>query len=334
MKREGHLLERIIELNNLLDAFHKAQRGKMERKVVREFRANLPAELLSIQRALLSRTFVFGNYQEFMISDPKRRLIQAAPFRQRVVHHAIINIIGPILERRFIFDSYSCRKGKGQHAALNRATSFCRKHPYYLKMDIRKFYDSIDHNVLKRMLIREVKDCHLLDMLGNLIDSYCVGPGRGLPIGNLTSQYFGNLYLDRFDHWLKEDRKVRCYIRYMDDMLCFGTKSELVKLRNDSVEWLRDELKLIINHDGEINKVTKGVPFLGHVVFPSRIRLDERSEHRLRRKFRNIERIASEEDISEAELQVRGCSIFAAALYADSAQLRANLIKSSRFRDA
>ena len=334
MKRVGHLFEQIVDYNNLLDAVVKARKGKQECSAVQYFLSHLHEEVASIQSALINGDFKFGGYHEFLIHDPKRRLIQAAPFPQRIVHHAIINVLGPVIERRFIFDSYACRIGKGQYAALKRVAVYCKKHPYYLKMDIRKYYSNIDHVVLKVMLERLLKDPMVLELLSNVIHSYCASNGRGLPIGNLTSQYFGNLYLDCFDHWIKEEQKIRCYLRYMDDMLLFGDKEELLALRNRSALWLAGKLRLEIKHGGELNRTEKGIPFLGHVIFPSMVRLNSRSEHRLRRKFRRLEKTAESGVLSERDVQERGGSIFAAALFADSLRLRRNLITTSRFWDA
>ena len=237
MKRANHLFEPILELDNLLDAFHKAQKGKRDRAEVQAFRNNLHANLREIRLALENRTFRFGGYRHFYICDPKTRLIQAAPFEQRVVHHAIINVLGPVFECRFIFDSYACRKGKGQHVALKRAEQFAGRNPFYLKMDVRKFYDTMDHAVLAAILRRQIKDRRVLELLDSIMASYCTEPGKGLPIGNLTSQYLGNVCLDQFDHWVKEEQQCRGYLRYMDDMLCFGTKEQMVALRDAAMEW-------------------------------------------------------------------------------------------------
>lgn len=333
MKRAGHLFEQIADLDTLLEAFHKAQKGKQDRAEVIAFRQELHTRIESLRSRLLSGTFPFGAYHHFYIRDPKERLIQAAPFEQRVVHHAIINILGPVFERRFIFDSYACRKGKGQHAALARAERFVRKHPFYLKMDIRKFYDTIHHAALSGILERQIKDRKVLEMLDCVIGSYCTAPGRGLPIGNLTSQYFGNVYLSQFDHWIKEDRRCVCYLRYMDDMLCFGSRDQVAAWRDQSVEWLAQNLKLEVNHCGEINRVEKGVPFLGHVLYPGRTRLSQRSEHRFRTKFRTLERSARRGDCSMNELQFRAKSLFASATYGQTGGLRTYVTKTSTFRD-
>lgn len=333
MKRAGHLFEQIADTDNLLEAFHKAQKGKQNRAEVMAFRSELHPRIESIRSRLLSGTFLFGAYHQFYIRDPKERLIQAAPFEQRVVHHAIINVAGPVFERRFIFDSYACRKGKGQHTALARAERFVRNHPFYLKMDIRKFYDTINHATLSGILARQIKDRQALDLLDCVIGSYCTEAGKGLPIGNLTSQYFGNVYLSQFDHWIKEEQRLCCYLRYMDDMLCFGSHEEMVLLRDRGADWLAQNLKLELNHYGEINRTEKGAPFLGHVLYPVRIRLSQRSEHRFRTKFRTLERSARRGGCSMNELQSRAKSLFASAGYGQTEGIRRYVASTSYFRD-
>lgn len=329
MRRDGHLFEKIVEWENLLEAFYATQRGKAERLEVRRFRENLHSNIDCIRDELLSGEFRFGDYRHFTVHDPKTRRIQSAPFPQRVVHHAIINVVGSLLERRFIFDTYACRKGKGQHAALRRATDFARRNPFYLKMDVRKFYDSIDHGIMLDLLARRIKDRSLLALFNQLVESYCTQPGKGLPIGNLTSQYFGNVYLDEFDHWMKEARRMRHYLRYMDDMLCFGSLEEMKSLRNESEEWLREHLSLSLNHRGEINRCSKGLPFVGFVIHPQGIRLSQRSEHRFRTKFRNLEKDFEQKRIGEAELQGRATCLVAAVSHGRTLGLRRHLAATS-----
>ncbi|MEA2069108.1 MAG: reverse transcriptase domain-containing protein [Verrucomicrobiota bacterium] len=330
MKRTGNLFEKIVDLDNLLEAFHATQKGKADRLEVRQFREHLHSNIDRIRSELLSGTFQFGDYRHFTVHDPKTRRIQSAPFPQRVVHHAMVNIVGPVLERRFIFDTYACRKDKGQHAALQRADDFARLHPCYLKMDIRKFYDSIDHGIMLNLLARRIKDRSLLELFEQLLDSYCTVPGKGLPIGNLTSQHFGNVYLDEFDHWIKETRRVRHYLRYMDDMLCFGSLDEMRALHNESEEWLYKHLALHLNHHGEINRCSKGLPFVGFVIHTQGIRLSQRSEHRFRTKFRNVEKVFSRGLICEPELQSRATSLVAAVSHGRTQGLRRHLASTSR----
>ena len=229
MKRSGKLYRRIIEWDNLLCAFYNAARGKRLKPDVVLYEKNLYENLKNLQAHLIEQTVSLGNYRFFKIYDPKERLICAAPFNERVVHHAIINIAGPVFERLQIYDSYACRKEKGTNAALLRALHFTKRYRYFLKLDMKKYFDSIPHSKLAVLLAAKFKDKALLNLFDKLRASYCVTEGRGLPIGNLTSQYFANFYLGIFDHYAKERMKVKGYVRYMDDVLLFANTMQEIK---------------------------------------------------------------------------------------------------------
>jgi RNA-directed DNA polymerase len=323
MRRAGNLFERIADLENLLVAFHAAAKGKANRPEVVAFRRSLHDRVLDIRNRLLGGEFEFGGYHEFTIRDPKTRTIQAAPFEQRVVHHAIVQVTGPVLERSLVFHSYACRKGKGQHAAARAAQGFCRRHPFYLKMDMEKFYDSIPHDRLMGLLERRFRERRLLGLFGSLLDSHCIRPEHGLPIGNLTSQYLGNLYLDRFDHWLVEAQGTPGHVRYMDDVVVWGGQEFLVGLARRAREWLWQELGLEVKHDGEVNRCSRGLPFVGWVVYPDRLRLGKGARSRFGRKLRQLERSFRRGRIGERELQVRGTALCAAVEQGNTAALRA-----------
>jgi len=239
MKRYGDLFGRLVSFENLLLAFLKASKGKKSNPQVGDFALRLEEELLLLQRELMDKTYSPGPYRTFYIYEKKKRMISAAPFRDRVVHHALCNIIGPIFERGFIYDSYANRVGKGTHRAVGRCSEFARKNPYVLKLDIKKYFPSIDHEILKGLIRRRIKDPEVLWLCDLVIDSSNPQeqvlewfPGddlfapverrKGLPIGNQTSQFFANLYLDPLDHFVKEVLGCRYYIRYVDDILVFG----------------------------------------------------------------------------------------------------------------
>lgn len=323
MKRTGDLFKEILELDNLLAAFHAAALGKADRGEVIAFRSRLHERLCDIRERLANATFEFGDYREFEIRDPKQRTIQAAPFEQRVVHHAMVRIVGPMLERSLIHHCYACRKGKGQHAAALAAQGFSRKAPFYLKMDIDKFYDSISHARLLNLLARRFRERRLLELFDSLLNSYHTEPGRGLPIGNLTSQYLGNLYLDPFDHWITEEQGLGNYVRYMDDMVVWGTHQRLRKLRPDSESFLADDLRLAVKHDGELNRCSQGVPFVGWVVYPDKLRLGGGAKKRFSRRIRRIEKAYRSGLIDEHELHERGTALYAAVDQGDTTGLRA-----------
>ncbi|MCE5250403.1 reverse transcriptase/maturase family protein [bacterium] len=330
MKRKGNLFDSVIDFDNLLDAFHKAQLGKADREDVKAFRFDLNANIATLRNDIINDTLCLGSYHYFMVHDPKTRLICAANFPERVVHHALINIIGPLLDSHMISHSFACRKGKGQHKALSVTLCFSRRHPYYFQMDIRKCFDSIPHERLKKMLASRFKDEKLLRLCSRIIDSYHAAPGAGLPIGNLTSQYFANAYLDIFDHWIKESCRMKSYLRYMDDMLMFGKKDELLELRGKCGDFLATELGLILKNGGTINSVEKGIGFLGCAIFPKGIRLSKRTKKRVRTKFHRYEEMWEKGFWNSETLQQRTESLWAGLYSANSYGWRCRLAKHGR----
>lgn len=234
MKRYGNLWHQIIDFENLLEAARKAQRSKRFRPNVLAFNYTLEDQLLRLQHELQTQTYQPGDYRTFRIFEPKPRLISAAPYRDRVVHHALCNIIVPIFEQTFIDDSYANRSGYGTHRALRRFTKFARSHRLILQCDVQKYFPSIDHEILKAVIRRKIKCPETLWLIEQIIDRsneqdpvlhYFPGDTlltpnerrKGLPIGNLTSQFFANCYLNGLDHFVKEDLKAKCYLRYVDD---------------------------------------------------------------------------------------------------------------------
>lgn len=195
---------------NLRLAFWKAAKSKRAKADCRAFQDQLDQNLTALRAELLLGHVAIGGYHTFTIQDPKQRTICAASFPDRVLHHALMNVCEPVLERAAIFDSYACRKGKGQQAAVHRAASYARRHEWFLKMDIRKYFDSIGHAVLRGLLHRKFKDAGVMDLFDRILASYQTAPGRGLPIGNLTSQHFANFYLAPLDRFIKEQLHRRC----------------------------------------------------------------------------------------------------------------------------
>lgn len=206
-------------MGNLELAFYKAQKGKVGRLEVAAYRKNLRPNLRKLQEQILAGEVEIGKYNYFTVYDPKKRQICAAPFAQRVLHHALMNVCHPHFEEKQIADSYASRVGKGTYAALERAKAFNRRYSWFLKLDVRKYFDSLDHSMIRIQLRRLFKDRLLLHIFDQITDSYCVEEGRGVPIGNLTSQYFANHYLSPADHFAKEKLKIKAYARYMDDMV-------------------------------------------------------------------------------------------------------------------
>ena len=333
MKRHGRLFEKIATFENLLLASRKALRGKRDRPPVAAFYFRLEPELLKLESELLDDTYVPLPYRTFMVYEPKPRRICAADIRDRVVHHAICNVLDPVFEAFSIAGSYACRKGKGTHRAIRRAQVFSRKCEYFLKVDVEKFFESVDHRRLKDLLERRFKDRRLLDLLGRIIDHPIAGgaPGKGLPIGNLTSQYFANFYLGWLDHLLKDELGVRSYLRYMDDMLLFGDDKPVLHRRlSDMGRFLKDRLLLGVREKATIlARVSQGIPFLGVRVFPGLIRLQRSGWTRFKRKLRERERAYAEGRMDESAFVQSVQSLLGHVRHADTHHLRRDFFRSS-----
>jgi retron-type reverse transcriptase len=255
VKTYNRLFNKIVSFENLLSAARKAQKGKRFKKATALFNLNLEKELLRLQEELNQGTYRHGGYYDFFIYDPKQRLISAAPYRDRVVHHALCNVIDPIFDRTFIFDSYACHNGKGTHKAVDRYTAFARKNKYVLKCDIKKYFYSIDHQILMAAVKRKIRCKKTLNLIREIVSSrkdagiidYFAADDlftpylrkRTIPIGNLTSQFFANVYLNGFDHFVKQQLKCRHYIRYVDDFVALGnSKAQLYKIKARMQEYL------------------------------------------------------------------------------------------------
>ncbi len=306
MKRLGGVWEQLVSFKNLLLAYKKARRGKSRRSSVAGFECNLEKELLQLQRELQSGDYQPGDYRVFTIYERKPRQISAAPFRDRVVHHAIMNMIEPCIDRSFIDDSYACRHAKGTHAAIAKYQYWAHRYRYVLKMDIARYFPSIDHAILKQKLRHYLKDQKLLLLLDRIIDSSQCEPEQwvyfpgddlftqaerkvGIPIGNLTSQFLANLYLDDFDHFVKEQLRAKAYLRYVDDMVILADdKTRLAELRKLCSERLeRDRLKLH-PRKAHITPVCFGIDLLGFRVLADHRRLRNDNGHRFARKLRRL----------------------------------------------
>lgn len=317
MKRVDNLMDEITRFDTLCEAFLRASRGKRDKAAVKQFREHLDDRLDEMSYRLANGTFPFSHYHFFTIYDPKMRTICAAPFEARVAFHAIVKVCDPIFERYQIYDSYACRRGKGTYKALERAQVFTRRYRWFAKLDVRKFFDSIDHEVLLGALARLFKDKGLLELLGQIVHSYNASPGKGLPMGNLTSQYFANHYMAVADHYAKEKLEVKGMVRYMDDILLFDDDKERLMLiigRYESM--LRDTLRLEL-HAPVINKTHFGIPFLGYVVHPYKLRLNERSQARLMRRASEFDRAWHDGSMAEEECHMRMLCMLAFAGKAD-----------------
>lgn len=282
MKRINNLYEKIITIENLKLADQKARKGKLHSYGVEKHDVNREENILNLHKILVERKYKTSEYHVFKIYEPKEREIYQLPyFPDRIIHHAVMNILEPIWISMFISNTYSCIKGRGIHKALSdikKALKDTENTKYCLKLDIAKFYPTINHDVLKEVVRKKIKDEDLLSLLDEIIDS-----ADGVPIGNYLSQYFANLYLAHFDHWLKEQMGVKYYFRYADDVIILhGEKKYLHKLRVAIERYLDAELKLSLRKNNGIREVKKyqvfpvgarGIDFLGYVFLHTHILL-------------------------------------------------------------
>ena len=326
MKRIGNVVGAVFYFRALTEAAYRAFRANRDNADALRFMHRLEPEILQLQRELESGVYQPGAYHTFTIWEPKERHIAAAPFRDRVVHHSVCAVLEPVFEQRYIYDSYACRTDKGSHRAIERAVRFARGHRYFLKCDVRKYFASMDHDVLKGLLRRLFKDRDFLALLGRIIDHNAPpnDPGKGVPIGNLTSQHFANLYLDPLDHFVKEVLRVRGYVRYMDDFLCFAdSKDELHGAQDEVRDFLRGRLKLELKDNKcYVAPVSQGIPFLGFRIFPGTIRLARASLVRCRRKLKSREQAFADGSLSEEKLLQSAGSLFAHISHGDTRSLR------------
>lgn len=285
MKRASHLIEKIAETENLFFAFYKAAKTKHACAEVVEYTRNLDNNLKTLQTQLIAGNVPVGNYHYFKIYDPKERTICAASFNERVVHHAIMNVCHPFFEKHLIFDSYATRPGKGTYAALEKAKKAVKNYAWVAKLDIRKYFDNISHEVLKLKLRRLFKDDFLLKLFESIINSYCTMPGKGIPIGNLTSQYFANHYLSSADHFAKEHLQIPVYLRYMDDMLLFENDKEVLKRKVENFcNYI--ETTMFLNFKPQfLHRTVKGLSFLGYKLLSGEVKLNSASKNRFKKKI-------------------------------------------------
>jgi len=323
MKRIGGLWRHLVSWPNLCTALHLAARGKRSRPDVARFLLEWEIELIRLQRELRDGDYSPGGYRTFLVREPKPRRISAAPFRDRVVHHALTQVLEPIFEKRFVSQSFACRRGFGTHKALEAAARACRVAPYVLQCDIRKYFPSIDHEILKSQLARAVKCAPTLRLAGLIIDgsnpqepidAYFPGDDlftpaerrRGIPLGNQTSQFFANVYLNDLDRFVLREIRPRAYCRYVDDFLLFHEDRPFLEEARGRIESRLTDLRLQL-HAGKsrIYRTADGIAFLGWRVFPDRRRLVRSNVVRFRRRLRALQREYAQGAIEWPDVVVR-----------------------------
>lgn len=347
MKTYKHLYPQVYDFQNLQKAYRDARRGKRDKQQVFQFEFNAESELIRLQDELQAKTYTPGPYTNFRLNDSKRRLISAAPFRDRVVHHALHNVIEPIFERTFIFDSYANRKNKGTHRALDRAQAFARKYPYVLQGDIVQYFPSIDHAVLRNLLAHKIADHDTLWLIDSILaggssihtahyamqwfegdDLFAAARPRGLPIGNLTSQFWANVYLNELDQFVKRELKCAAYVRYVDDFLLFGEdKHTLWDLKRRITTFLAS-LRLVMHpRKSTVYPTRAGIPFLGWQLFATHRRLKRENVRAFIRRFRSRLAAYQQGELELAELTTSLRAWIAHAAHGDTYRLRAKLLR-------
>jgi len=330
MTRINDLYNQVCSLENLQLADEKARKGKLRSHGVIKHDQNREQNLIRLHEMLKNGTFKTSKYDIFTIYEPKEREIYRLPyFPDRIVHHAVMNVLEPIWVSIFTADTYSCIKERGIHAAAKKVKKTLNKNPldtkYCLKIDVKKFYPSIDHDILKQIIRRKIKDKRLLSLLDEIIDS-----AEGVPIGNYLSQYFANLYLAYFDHWLKEKKGVKFYFRYADDIVILHRdKLHLHGLLREIRTYLSDNLKLQIKSNWQIFPVaSRGIDFVGYVFYQTHTKLRKSIKQRL---CRRLARINKRKIITEKEFEQSICPWWGWAKYCDSRHLINKLSKISKY---
>lgn len=297
-KTARNIWPRVTEWDNLVLAAREAARCKRFYKAVLVFNARLEENLLRLREQLISGQWRPGAYREFSVYEPKPRVIHAPEYADRVVHHALVQVIGPYFERRFMDMSFACRKGKGTHAASSYLSHLLHMAEaewgtvYVLKADISKYFYSIDHDILLRIIARTIGDKDVLRLVHALVTKCdCIQNGRGLPLGALTSQLFANAYLDVLDHHVKDDLGVKHYVRYMDDfVILHHDKAELWRLLAEIRDYLACELRLALNQKTRVFPASHGVDFAGYRHWTSHLLPRKRIVRRAARRFKGLSR--------------------------------------------
>ena len=343
--------EKIIAWENLWLAFRKAARGKRGHPPAARFEHQVADHLIRLQAELHSGSYQPGEYTHFYIHEPKRRKISAAPFRDRVVHHALCNVIDPVFDQTFIAHSYANRKGKGTHRAIDHLQGCAQNHGYVLRMDIVKHFPSLDHALLRAELARHLQDDRVLWLVDQILasgagvlaeeyevvyfpgdDLFAANRPRGLPIGNLTSQFWSNCSMNPFDHFVLEELGCAGYLRYVDDFCLFSnSKRELWTWKRAIQEKLAD-LRLTIHPGAQVMPVTEGTPWLGWIVWPHRRRLKARNALDFTRRLEGNLDLYQAGQISFAELDASIQGWINHVRYGDTWGLRQHIFRTHPIR--
>jgi RNA-directed DNA polymerase len=298
MKRRGHLIELIADPANIRLAACKAAKGKSNAPEVRNYFLQLDNEVLRLHSALIEGNLKLNGFKYFYIYDPKLRLISKPAFRDQVLHHAMINIIGSDFEKYQIYHSYACRKGKGTHSCVIKAAQNHQKFKWYLKLDVQKFFYSIDHNVVIKQLNSMFKDAALLQLFLKILGGYEFAPGKGLPLGSLISQYLANHYLASCDHFILNKIKPKAYVRYMDDFVLWFDQYHIgVSAASSIAEYVSQNLRCNLKIS-QLQPTSNPMGFLGYTLYSSGLELSSKSRKKLQK---NLAELQEQYDLDNVE---------------------------------
>lgn len=329
MKRVGGLLDRMIERENILGAFLKAARGRQLSPAVRSFRETFDRNVDAIQKNLRAGEGPMGAYSKFVIFDPKRREIHAASFQERVRQHAIIQVCGPILQRSALHYSFACRKGRGTLAAVKWAQRCSRRHGFFLKLDVARYFDSIRHDLLEEQLARLFREREVLNLFRRVLGSYHTTPGRGIPIGTLTSQYLANFFLDPMDHWITQQERPNAYARYMDDFALWGSSLEEMPDRCERIRvWLMENCGLTLKSKTHWGRCQHGMEFLGFRVRNGQLLAGRRMRRRYRARLMEHGEAYVQGRLDDAGYQRRLMAATAYVKQANGVRWRGRILRS------
>ncbi len=323
----------VCNINNIHQAYQNAAKGKRSRPDVAEFSFNLESELWVLREQLVNFTYFPGNYRQFEIYDKKARIISVAPFRDRVIHHALMNILEPLVDKQFIYHSYACRKGKGVHQAVDYYQEQSKKYAYVLKMDIQRYFPSINHFVLKKQIAELLGTGNAFELLCTIIDNGKVNAQEsvGLPIGNLTSQILANLYLNDLDRKLVATPNIS-YLRYVDDLFILGNSKNQLWSSKLLVDNTLKALKLRLHKNKSHIFLTKEkVDVLGYKVTPAKRWLRNQNGYRMQRKLLTLKNNYSKGALTTTELKQRIASWIGHASHGETWQLRKRLFENIVF---
>lgn len=345
MKTYKKIYERICSKENLLLAFQKARKGKGKKDYVIKFESNLKEELERLQLELKSKKYKPKALKKFVIRDPKTRTIHSSIFRDRVVHHAIINIIEPIFDKIFIYDSFASRDNKGTHKAVMRFNSFVKKvskngslikkpfnnnsvKGFVLKADIRRYFESMNHEILVSIIKRKIKDENLVWLVRTILDNFDTPvKGQGLPLGNYTSQFFANIYLNELDYFVKHILRARYYIRYVDDFVILHKRKEWLEYALKRIESYLTCLKIELHPDKtEISPLSNGITFLGYRIFYHYKLLRKRNINHFVRRFKDDIKAYTSKEINKEQLDNKLNGWFGYAQWANTYRFRQHIL--------